>query len=92
MKKEKLGDITADECEKLKAIYLRKSALEELLISLDTTDKSGNLYERIMSDLIECKKSMSEWWNDVSSRNGWDYGPEYRWEVQFNTREVFLYI
>ena len=92
MKKERVGEVSLEECEKLKAIYFRKTALEELLLSMESIEKNKEIYERIILDIVECKSKMNQWWSEISSAHNWGYDSDSRWEVQFNTQEVFLYI
>ena len=91
MKKDKIGEVTAEECEKIKSIYMRKTALEELLLSMERTGDKGGVYDKIIADIVECNSNMNKWWTETSAKYGWGYDNKNRWEVQFNTKEVFLY-
>lgn len=87
----KLGTLEKAECEELQKIYMRKTALDELLLSIENKDNKETLFRLAVTDLAECKKEMAQWWDLVSAKYGWTYGEEDKWEVRFNTQEVFLH-
>lgn len=86
-----MGIINEDECKELVRILHKKSALAELLKSLDFTEESSRLlYENLCSDIVIQNEKMSQWWENISHKYGWDYEETDRWKTDFRTREVFL--
>lgn len=89
-----LGSVSFEECEELKRIYRRKTALQELALTLATTpdDQLSNnqFYEKLVDDLADCNQNMMEWWNKIASKHGWNYSSQDSWRIDFETGEIYL--
>jgi CXXX repeat modification system protein len=87
-----LGGLTGEECESLKQISDRRTALAGLIRSL--ADRPGNLtddlYARLVADATQAEGQMREWWSATCRGHGWDPGQGYGWGVDFNSRQVWL--
>ena len=86
-RKRLVGQITAAERDEIRGLFERKSALVELARSLTETSP---LYEKILSDLGPVSVEFSQWWTQKGAKYQWERAPTGRWEIDFETREIFL--
>lgn len=86
MKTIEVGTVSREEIEKIRKIYFRKTALQELIsiVSMDNEE----LYQKILDDLAVSNIKMSEWWIDISKKKGWEYGTDCSWNIDFRTGAI----
>jgi len=93
MKKEKIGIVTEFEKNEIMKLYQRKIALNELtqsLKNLDVQKEENLLYEKIIGDIGSTNMSFDNWWKETSEKYQWKSSAEGHWEIDFNTKEIFL--
>ena len=96
MLKEKVGMVTEQEKNEIKALFERKNALNELLMTLSNPEMSeqakNDLYERIVGDISRTKASFDKWWSDMSNKYQWKSVKNANWNIDFETNEISLQI
>lgn len=88
MERKLLGVLTEDEVNVIIRIYQRGTALQELIGI--TPIENDILYDKILADFQNTRKRMADWWTSTASAHNWTYEPTNSWNVDFETREVFL--
>ena len=86
----KLGSITSNERDEVQEINNRKHALEELISTVKDISQNDELYNRIITDIVDTKVKLSEWWLRISSKYEWTFSAEDTWSVDYRTCDVFL--
>jgi CXXX repeat modification system protein len=86
--KKCVGKVTPVERDEIKLLYERKNGLLELFNIL--TKENHELYDKIVRDLGECTIKYQEWWDVNSTKYNWEKGANARWQIDFNSCEVFL--
>jgi len=89
--KKKIGKVTIDEMNEIKYLYERKNGLIELFRSIELDRKEGDtLYDRIVNDMAEMNSKFQEWWNEKGKKYNWENVKGGRWEIDFQSCEIFL--
>ena len=86
---KELGIVTKEEMEVIRTLYRRKTALEELLPTIDLQNRA-DLYEHIIQDLAQTNTRFAEWWDTVSKKYGWSFAPTNKWRIEFESRIVSI--
>lgn len=96
MIKEKVGTVTKEEMEEIRQLHDRKTALHELIPSLNTglisKEKSDELYEKIIADMGQTNSKSQDWWNRMGLKYQWKSHPNGYWNIDFSTNEIFLVV
>lgn len=91
----RVGKVTPAERDEIRFLFERKNGLIELFRSLTTlsTDELAKspLYERLVSDIGDVSTRFQRWWDDMSVQYSWKRLPDYRWEINFDSCEVYLH-
>ena len=84
-----LGTVTIEEADRIRILFRRKRALEELLLTIDFEERS-DLYERIIQDLVQTNDQFADWWHEIATNYNWEYSSTNKWSIDFGTRIVTL--
>ncbi len=89
-----VGQVTPEERDEIRQIFLRKSALAELfltLLKLDQQSLADNpLYEKLVLDMGETTVRFQSWWDAKALAYGWQGRAGGNWSIDFASCEVFL--
>jgi CXXX repeat modification system protein len=85
--KEVVGKVTPTESGEIKKLFTRKNALMDLLKSVE---KGTAFYENAMEDFIETNEKFQNWWNITAKKYSWKDNGTTRWEINFDTCEIFI--
>ncbi|MGA3287152.1 MAG: CXXX repeat peptide modification system protein [Bacteroidota bacterium] len=92
--KKIVGKVTSLERDQIRALFERKNGLTELFRSLsslsDSELQSSPLYERIVADMGEVSVRFQKWWDSMSQKYSWENIPGYKWEIDFESCDIFL--
>ncbi len=88
--KKSVGKVAPAERDEIRRLHERKNALVELLKSLSTDEEVNALYERLIGDLGAVTTAYHDWWNLKSRKYQWENIPGAKWEIDFETCEIFL--
>jgi CXXX repeat modification system protein len=90
--KKLVGTVTAEERDVIKQLYERKNGLVELFKSITDIDReeTNKLYDKLVRDMADTSAKYQGWFDAMSKKNKWENIPGCNWEINFETREVFL--
>ena len=86
--KKTVGQVTPEEKDEIQRLFERRNGLTELAKIL-TADNS-ELYEKLVKDMGETGVKFQNWWDRMSQKYHWESAPDGNWEINFDTREIFL--
>jgi CXXX repeat modification system protein len=88
-----VGKVSIIESEQIRRIYKRKTALEELVMSMNNVkeyEKDPEIFlKEISRELEEYSKEFTDWLCDKTKTNGWKCPEDKKLHVNFITNEVF---
>lgn len=87
MKKE-VGRVTEDERNEIQSLFERRNGLNELANIL--TPDNVDLYNRLVEDMGKTSTRFQEWWDRTSQKYDWESSENGRWEIDFQTCQIFL--
>lgn len=88
MEKKKVGIVTAEERDEIQKLFRRHSGLADLA-KIVTAD-NDELYEKVVNDLGDTNTKSQVWWNKKGEKYNWESAENGRWQINFDTREIFL--
>lgn len=83
-----VGYVTPEEKDEIQTIFERRNGLNELA-KIITADNS-ELYEKLVKDLGETSAKFQNWWDNMSTKYGWEMIDNGRWEITFDKCEIYL--
>ncbi len=87
MKKE-VGRVTEQERNEIQSLFERRNGLNELAKILTADNKE--LYDRLVGDIGETSTKFQQWWDTTSKKYNWESAEDGRWEIDFQTCQIFL--
>lgn len=88
MKKKKVGIVTEEERDEIQKLFRRHSGLTDL--AKIVTAENVELYEKVVNDLGETNTKFQDWWNKKGEKYNWESAENGRWQINFDTCEIFL--
>lgn len=89
--KKRIGKVTALERNEIQTLFERKNGLKELAkVITGDNDEENLLYERIVKDMGSTSARFQEWWDRTGEKYHWEKTDDGRWEIDFNTGEIYL--
>lgn len=85
--KRLIGKVAVSERDEIQSLFERKNSLIELAKSISSED---SIYERLISDMSVTTSKYQLWWDNMSSKYGWEQLEGTNWRINFDTCEVFL--
>ena len=85
--KQLIGKVTVSERDEIQSLFERKNSLVELAKSISAEDP---IYERLISDMSITTVKYQLWWDNMSSKYGWEKLEGSNWRINFDTCEIFL--
>lgn len=88
MEKKKVGIVTKEERDEIQKLFKRHSGLADLakIVTADNVE----LYEKIVNDLGDTNTKFQDWWNKKGEKYNWESADNGRWQINFDTCEIFL--
>ena len=90
MEKKKVGVVTAEERDEIQKLFRRHSGLADLA-KIVTAD-NDELYEKVVNDLGDTNTRFQDWWNKKGEKYNWESAENGRWQINFDTCEIYLVI
>ena len=86
--KKVVGQVSELEKREIQILFERRNGLNELakILTADNTE----LYERLIKDLGETSIKFQKWWNQMSEKYQWESIDGGKWEIDFDTCEIYL--
>ncbi len=88
MQKKTVGQVTVEERDTIQALFERRNGLNELALIL--TKDNTELYEKLVKDLGETCTNFQKWWDTMAEKYQWEFVEGGNWEIDFETREIYL--
>jgi CXXX repeat modification system protein len=90
--KKRVGQVSPQERDEMKATFERKNALVELFKTLADSDQVNSaLYEKLVADLGKTTMRHNEWWAAMRKKYQWESAPYGRWEIDFDDCSIYLF-
>jgi len=88
MEKKKVGIVTEEERDEIQKLFRRHSGLVDLakIVTADNVE----LYEKVVNDLGYTNTTFQDWWNKKGQKYNWESAENGRWQINFDTCEIFL--
>lgn len=86
--KKLVGQVTPEERNEIQTLFERRNGLNELAKIL--TADNVELYEKMVKDLGETSSKFQNWWDRMGQKYKWESIANGRWEINFDTCEIFL--
>ncbi len=88
--KKIVGSVTEAEKNEIKALFERKNGLSELIKIVPPDNEP--LYEKIVADMGRTATLFQQWWDGKAEKNKWENVPGGRWEIDFDTNDIYLVV
>lgn len=85
--KTQIGQVSEEERDEIRLIYERKYGLTELMKTLSANDA---IYDRLIIDMGRTSTMFDGWWQKKSEKYQWTSSENSRWEIDFETCDIFL--
>lgn len=86
--KEKVGRVTNEERNEIQQLFERRNGLNELGRIL--TPDNDALYEKLVKDMGETGMRFQQWWDRMAAKYQWKGRKDGRWEIDFETCDIYL--
>lgn len=86
--KKLVGKVTIEEKDEIVVLFERRNGLNELAKIL--TPDNVELYNRLVRDMGETGTKFQNWWDTMSQKYQWEKTINGRWQINFETCEVYL--
>lgn len=90
MSKKIVGWVSADERDEINTLFERLNSLYELSLIVNPDEKE--LYEKLQNDQKNTQEKFDQWWQRMVSMYNWEASEHGNWEINFETREIYLII
>ena len=87
--KIELGSITDFENDELRLLFSKKTALIELMRSLEN-NSAEKIYDKIVTDLAAANDAIAAWWEKTSAKYNWTFSASDTWSVDFKSKIAYL--
>lgn len=86
--KKLIGKVEAKERDEIRQLFERRNGLNEL--AKIVTAENDELYQKLVSDMGTTCTNFQDWWDKMSQKYQWQRKENGRWEINFDTCEIFL--
>ena len=86
--KTKIGQVTIEEKNEIQSLFERKNGLNELVKILPADN--SELYEKLVMDMGQTTTKFQNWWDRMSLKYQWESTEGGRWEIDFETGNIYL--
>ncbi len=86
--KKNVGYVTEEEKNEIQTLFERHNGLNELAKIL--TPDNDVLYQKLVKDMGETSLKFHNWWNRMAQKYQWESTPNGKWEINFETCEIYL--
>lgn len=88
MEKKLIGKVSELERDEIQVLFERKNSLIELFKIVDIDNEA--LYNKIVADMGKTTSKLQAWWDEKSLAYKWESLLKHRWEINFESCEIFL--
>jgi len=94
MTREIVGIVTEEEKNEVMMLFERKIGIEELTATLEndliSIEKKEIMQDKMISELGKVKLNLQAWWGRMYEKYNWKSVEGYRWNIDFQSCEIFL--
>lgn len=94
MLKEVVGMVTEEEKNEAMTLFERKVGIEELTATLEsdllTAEKKESMQDKMISELGKVELNLQAWWDKMYRKYSWKSIDGHKWNIDFQTCEIFL--
>jgi len=87
--KKLVGKVSEEERNEIQALHERKNGLIELAKIIGENDV---IYEKLVRDMGATTSRFEQWWNRMGEKYQWQSAENGKWEIDFNTCDIFLLV
>lgn len=92
--RRRIGAVTLEERDEIRALFERKNGLSELLRALAGSNceelRNSNIHDRLVKDLDEVATQFQGWWDEKSVKYDWEKIKGCSWNIDFDTCDIYL--
>ena len=85
--KTHVGKVSEEERNEIQKLFERKNGLTELVKSAGNNDV---LYEKLVTDMGVTASRFEQWWSRMDEKYQWQSAENGKWEIDFNTCDIYL--
>jgi CXXX repeat modification system protein len=93
MTKQLIGSVTQAEKEDVVRLHERRTALRELLLTLNSPylseGEKRTLAGRIVEEYVKASSLFERWWREAARKYNWPSKEHGSWMVDFETNDVY---
>ena len=82
-----VGQVSEEERNEIQTLYERRNGLIELSKAIGDNDV---LYEKLMKDMGISSSRFEQWWSRMGEKYQWQSADDGKWEIDFNTCDIYL--
>ena len=82
-----VGQVSEEERNEIQSLYERRNGLIELAKAIGENDA---LYEKLVKDMGITSSRFEQWWSRMGEKYQWQSSDSGKWEIDFNTCDIFL--
>lgn len=86
--KKLVGKVTIEEKDEIVVLFEHRNGLNELAKIL-TADNDA-LYQKLIKDMGDTGSKFQGWWDRMAQKYQWEKTENGRWQINFETCEVYL--
>lgn len=94
MEREIVGTVSEEEKNEILNLFERKLGIEELAYTLESDllspDKKEGMQDKMISELGKVKLMLQDWWDKMYVKYQWKSIDGYRWNIDFQTCEIYI--
>ncbi len=91
---EIVGKVTEQEKNEMLILFERKLGIDELAFTLESDllsdDKKESMQDKMITEFGKIKLDMQTWWNKMYEKYKWEMIEGYKWNIDFQTCEIYL--
>ena len=85
--KTHVGQVSQEERNEIQTLFERKNGLMELAKVVGDSDV---LYEKLVKDMGITSSRFEQWWSRMGEKYRWQSAENGKWEIDFNTCDIYL--
>ena len=85
--KTHVGQVSQEERNEIQTLHERKNGLMELAKSIGNNEI---LYEKLVKDMGITSSRFEQWWSRMGEKYRWQSAENGKWEIDFNTCDIYL--
>ena len=85
--KTKVGQVSEEERNEIQSLFERRNGLLELAKVIGENDV---IYDKLVRDMGVTTSRFEQWWSQMGEKYQWQSTKNGKWEIDFNTCDIYL--